>query len=259
MRVLVVAALLLLAQLPVGRPCWAQRPPPGDADGDSTAGPAGDGTLAPAGVPPSETQVPPSGPLETPPSDDALENARRPPLHVDYLAYGVAVTADLLADAGATCRQEASTPTPCILGSGGGLVLRGGYRSPGPWYIGGAYQFSTTDSDNLYRLGILQQLRAEMRYLFDFGYRTAPYATWGVGGVVYGNEWGVETGGGSAFVGAGFETQLSRLVLLGMAIQYQPVVFAGFTDTANYERDPGLAHYFRIELQLEIRSELSRE
>ncbi len=230
MKVPIFAAAVLMAELSWASPCRAQEEP---------------------------AASPPDPPTEQP--GELGEGPRRPRLHVDYFAYGVAVSADLLADPGATCRQESGLPTPCILGSGGGLVLRAGYRSSGPWYVGGAYQFSATDSDNLYRLGTLQQLRAEMRYIFDVGYRTAPYVTWGVGGAIYGNEWGVETGGGSAFLGGGFETQLSRLVLLGMGIHYQPVVFAGFTDTAGFDRDPGLAHYFRIELQLEIRSELSRQ
>lgn len=182
-----------------------------------------------------------------------------PPLHIDYVSYGLAVTVDLMADAGGTCRQSGgSEPVPCILGSGGGLVLRGGYRSPGPWYVGGAYQFSKTDSSNLYRLAILQQLRAEMRYVFDLGYQSSPYVIWGLGGVVYGNEWGVETGGGTAFAGVGVEMQLARLVSLGIAIHYQPMILAGFRDTANYERSPGLAQYFRIEFQVEVKSELTR-
>ena len=182
-----------------------------------------------------------------------------PPLHIDYVSYGLAVTVDLMADAGGTCRQSGgSEPVPCILGSGGGLVLRGGYRSPGPWYVGGAYQFSKTDSSNLYRLAILQQLRAEMRYVFDLGYQSSPYVIWGLGGVVYGNEWGVETGGGTAFGGVGVEMQLARLVSLGIAIHYQPMILAGFRDTANYERSPGLAQYFRIEFQVEVKSELTR-
>ncbi|MEZ4446777.1 MAG: hypothetical protein R3B72_47300 [Polyangiaceae bacterium] len=198
---------------------------------------------------------------EAAPPDDVLiphGPPKPPPLHVDYAEYGVAVTADLMADAGATCRQGGDKRVPCILGSGGGLVLRGGYKSPGPWYIGGAYQFSKTDSENLYRLAILQQLRAEMRYSFDLGYRVAPYVTWGLGGVVYGNEWGVETGGGTAFAGVGMEMQLSRLVQLGMAVHYQPMIFAGFVDTASIERDPGLAQFVRIEFHVEVRSELSR-
>jgi hypothetical protein len=97
-----------------------------------------------------------------------------------------------------------------------------------------------------------------MRYMLNMGYRTSPYVTWGVGGVVYGNEWGVETGGATVLGGVGVEFQVSRLIVLGAAAYYQPMVFAGWTDTANFERDPGLAQYMRLELQLELRSELTR-
>jgi hypothetical protein len=217
----------------------------------ATAQPSPEPDEAPLAPPPRRVAAGPSfgatGGGETRP--------QAPPLHIDYASYGLAVSGDVLADAGATCRQTPGQETiPCILGSGGGLVLRGGYRSPGPWYIGGAYQFSKTDSSNLYRLGILQQLRGEMRYMLNMGYRTSPYVTWGVGGVVYGNEWGVETGGATVLGGVGVEFQVSRLIVLGAAAYYQPMVFAGWTDTANFERDPGLAQYMRLEL----RSELTR-
>jgi hypothetical protein len=189
------------------------------------------------------------------PAGEPVARSSPPPLHVDYASYGVAVTADILAEAGATCADPA---TPCILGGGGGLVLRGGYRSPGPWYLGGAYQFSKTDSDNLYRLAILQQLRAEARYMLDMGYRARPYATFGLGGVIYGNEWGAETGGGTVLGGIGVEIEVSRLALVGVAAFYQPIVFAAFRDTAEFDRAAGVAHYVRLEIQFEIRSELSR-
>ena len=78
---------------------------------------------------------------------------------------------------GVTKRLRIPRPKPCILGSGGGLAIRAGYRNPGPWYIGGAYEFTKMDSSNLYRLGIFQQLRFEMRYLLDTGYRASPYLT----------------------------------------------------------------------------------
>ena len=94
--------------------------------------------------------------------------------------------------------------------------------------------------------------------MFDLGYRTTPYATWGAGGVVYGNEWGVETGGGTFLAGIGAEVQLSRLAMIGVALVYQPVVLAGWKDTANYVRAAGVAQYLRLELQVEIRSELTR-
>jgi hypothetical protein len=91
--------------------------------------------------------------------------------------------------------------------------------------------------------------------MLELGYRTVPFATFGAGGVAYGNELGVETGGGTAFVGLGAEVQLSRLAVLGLCARYQPMLFAGFTDTAGYDRTFGVAHYGALELQLEIRTE----
>ncbi len=130
-------------------------------------------------------------------------------------------------DPGAACPRSGPLYA-CILGSGGGLAIRGGYRSPGPWYFGGAYQFTKMDSSNLYRLGIFQQLRAEMRYLPDIGYRAAPYFSAGIGGVAYGNEWGVETGGALIFGGVGVELEVSRRAVLGVSCVYRPVLLAGW-------------------------------
>lgn len=177
-------------------------------------------------------------------------------MHVDYAQYGVAITAEMNVGSGATCSSNAVKP--CILGSGGGLAIRGGYRSPGPWYVGGAYEFSKMDSSNLYRLGILQQLRFELRYLPDIGYRTAPYVSWGVGGVLYGNEWGAETGGAMVFLGAGVSLEITRLAVLGLALNYKPVLMAGWTDTANQQRETGLAQFVGLEIQLELRTEIAR-
>lgn len=184
----------------------------------------------------------------------APASAPRPaPFYLGYASYGVALTADALIHPGATCALS----EPCILGGGGGLALRGGFRWPGAWYLGGAYQVSRTDSANLYRLATLQQLRVELRYMLDMGFRAAPYATWGAGAVAYGNELGVETGGATAFAGLGVELQLSRLAVIGIAARYQPTLLAGFTDTAGYDRSFGLAHYGTLEFQLEIRREVS--
>ena len=201
----------------------------------------------------SAASAEPAAPVERP----APARPRPPPLHVEYVQYGVALAAEINLSSGASC-PEGPNVRPCILGSGGGLAIRGGYRSPGPWYFGGAYEFIKMDSGNLYRLGIFQQLRAEMRYLPDMGYRAQPYASWGVGGVAYGNEWGVETGGFLGFFGAGVEIEVSRLAVLGMGVVYRPVVLAGWTDTAGQARDWGLAQFLGIEFLLEVRTELGR-
>jgi len=227
-------------------PAWAEPdaslPPPAMVEGAASP---------PASSPPPAPLPPASSPPL--PAPDPL---RPPPLHVEYAQYGVALTATMPLSTGATC---SSANPPCILGAGGGLAIRGGFRSSGPWYIGGAYEFTKMDSGNLYRLGIFQQLRFEMRYLPDTGYRTAPFMTWGVGGLAYGNEWGVETGGALLFFGGGIEVQISRVALLGLALLYRPALIAGWIDTAGIERPLGLAQFLGIELQLELRSETGRK
>jgi hypothetical protein len=181
-------------------------------------------------------------------------------MHVEYAQYGVALTAEMLFSTGASCPETTTSgkTIPCILGSGGGLTIRGGYRSPGPWYIGGAYEFVKMDSSNLYRLGIFQQARAEMRYMLETGYRANPYVAWGLGAVGYGNEWGIETGGGVLMLGAGVEIEVSRLAVLGVGLSYRPVLLAGWTDTAGFARKTGVAQFFALDLVLEVRSELGR-
>jgi hypothetical protein len=181
---------------------------------------------------------------------------RPPPLHVEYAQWGAAISSRVDMSSGATCGS--AVKQPCILGSGGGMAIRGGYRSPGPWYVGGAYEFTKMDSGNLYRLGIFQELRAEMRYLPDTGYRASPYVIAGVGAAVYGNEWRVETGGAVLVLGGGVKFEVSRKAHIGLGFTYRPVLLAGWTDTAKIVRPTGLAQFLGIEFQLEVRTELNR-
>lgn len=194
-------------------------------------------------------------------AEASVEKPRPPPLHVEYAQYGVAFAVESVISAGATCPDPMTAPVkpkPCILGSGGGLTIRGGYRYPGPWYIGGAYEFTKMDSSNLYRLGIFQQLRAEMRYQPDVGYRASPYFQWGFGAVLYGNEWGAETGGGQLFAGLGVEIEVSRLAVVGIGLVYRPTLLASWKDTAGQERPLGVAQFLGVDLILEVRSVLGR-
>ena len=183
---------------------------------------------------------------------------RRPsPLQVDYAQYGLGLGGDINLTSGRICPPGAFTP--CILGSGGGLGIRGGYRPSGPWYFGAAYQFSKLDSNNLFRVAIFQQLRGEMRYFVDFGSRVTPYVEWGVGGVMYGNEWGADTGGAMAMAGGGIEFEITRFALVGLDISYDPVLLAGYTDTTGQKRETGISQFLRLELRVELRTELGRE
>src|SRR4029079_2891142 len=95
-------------------------------------------------------------------------------------------------------------------------------------------------------------------YLLDFGYRASPYVTWGAGAVLYGNEWGGETGGGLLVAGVGVEVEVSRLAVLGIGFVYRPTLLAAWKDTAGQERPLGVAQFVGGDLILEVRLAVGR-
>ena len=191
----------------------------------------------------------------------AEESQRPPPNNVEYFQYGVGVAVEKLASGGDVC--PAGAKTPCILGSGGGLAIRMGYRARGPWYVGGAYEFTRMDSSNLLRLAILQQLRGEARYYLDAGNRLTPYAVLGFGGAFYGNEWNVSAGGPTLSAGLGLEFQVTQSTVIGGALGYRAFLLHHWTDSTGQDRADrylgfGLAHTIGFELTLELRDPLAR-
>lgn len=195
----------------------------------------------------------------------AQQSQRPPPNNVEYFQYGVAVALEKLVSGGDVCptMNGDQKATPCILGSGGGLAIRMGYRSRGPWYLGGAYQFTRMDSSNLLRLGILQQLRGEARYYLDRGNRLTPYGSLGFGAVFYGNEWKVSSGGPTLSAGLGLEFQITQSTVIGLALGYRSFLFHHWTDSTGQVRADaylgfGFAHTVGLELTLELRSPLAR-
>jgi hypothetical protein len=179
----------------------------------------------------------------------------------DALQFGVAFAAETIASPGDVCPPSGTAP--CILGSGGGVAIRVGYRAGDPWYLGGAYEFSRHESSSVLRLAILQQLRAEARYYFDYGDRATGFVAAGFGGHLYGSEWGAVTGGALGMAGGGVELQLSPKTMIGGAVLYRALVPRAFTDTAGQRRADGLlgfgfAHVIGLELTLEVRDPFIR-
>ena len=191
----------------------------------------------------------------------AEESQRPPPNNVEYFQYGVGVAVEKLASGADVCPSAAKTP--CIMGSGGGLAIRMGYRSRGPWYFGGAYEFTRMDSSNLLRLAILQQLRGEARYYLDAGNRLTPYIATGFGAAFYGNEWNVSAGGPTLSAGLGLEFQVTQSTVIGGALGYRAFLLHHWKDSTGQERANrylgfGLAHTIGFELTLELRDPLAR-
>ncbi len=166
-----------------------------------------------------------------------------------------------MANAGDVCPTDAVAP--CILGSGVGPVVRVGYRSRGPWYVGGAYEFSRQDSSNLLRLAILQQLRAEGRWYAPTGARIHALGVGSLGAVLYGNEWGRDPGGVGASAGIGLEVEASRTTVLVGTLSYRALMLRGWTDGADQRRADrylgfGFAHLLTLEIGVEARGPLAR-
>jgi hypothetical protein len=186
---------------------------------------------------------------------------KAPPNSLEYFQYGVALALETVGSAADVCPSGGSAP--CILGSGGGLAIRAGYRSRGPWSVGGAYEFSRHDSSNLLRLAILQQVRGEARYYMDQSTRLTPYFGMGAGLALYGSEWGASTGGVVATLGVGLEFQITQSTVVGFAPMYRAFLLRNFTDSAGQHRADeyfgfGLAHFIALELVFEVREPLPR-
>lgn len=179
-----------------------------------------------------------------------LQNAPPPPTNVVFVQYGVSLTAEVVSAAGPICDNVG---VPCILGPGGGVAARLGWRGAGALYFGGAYELSKQDPNKLLRLAILQQARAEGRYYFVSGRLTEPYVSAGLGVAGYGNEWGVDTWGPGAFIGFGVETQLTRRTVVGVALAYRLLYFQQFRDTTGAERDAGISQLIGVDFVLEQR------
>ncbi len=172
-------------------------------------------------------------------------------LETGSVQYGAALAAELLASPGAICPSGAAVP--CVIGSGGGLAVRAGYRFHSPFYMGGSYEFSKQDAHKSITVAILQQMRAEARWYLPFRGVYVPFVTGGTGVVGYGGQFALETIGGMAFLGIGLELQLSRESVMAFIVSYRPIVLLTWEDTARLERPTGVLSMVGLELALEQR------
>ncbi|HZU84321.1 MAG TPA: hypothetical protein VE987_15435 [Polyangiaceae bacterium] len=193
------------------------------------------------GRPPSQQPIAPE-PAGPPP----------PPSERSYLQYGVALVAEIVASPGPAC---AAGPN-CILGSGGGMVARAGWRPTEALYIGGAYEMTKQDPHQLYRLAILQQLRGEVRWYFPTGRESSPFLLFGAGVSGYGNDWlPVDTSGPNGTLGGGLELQLGGPVLV-LSLAYRPTYLHSWVDSSTIEHDAGIAHFVSFEAAIEAQDNL---
>jgi hypothetical protein len=178
-----------------------------------------------------------------------------------YVQYGAALAAEIVANAGPACAGagDPGNPTPCILGSGGGIAARAGWRPNETWYLGGAYEVSKQDPHGLYRLALLQQARAEMRRYLPTGHALSPFLLAGAGVGGYGNGWWplgkVDTWGPSGTLGGGVELQLGGPVLV-VSLAYRPMYLNSWYDSSTLYHASGVAHFVGLEAAIEAQDTL---
>jgi hypothetical protein len=177
-----------------------------------------------------------------------MEQAANPPTtERPRLQYGIAFTIEDVVAPGPICEPG----DPCILGSGGGVLVRVGWRPSERLYVGGAYELSKQEPDKLYRLGILQQARGEARRYFPTGHSTTPFVLLGAGLAGYGDEWAVDTWGPSLMLGAGLEVEVSAALLFDFSLAYRPVYLQHYVDSSTLSHGAGVAQLFVVELAIE--------
>jgi hypothetical protein len=177
--------------------------------------------------------------------------ATPPPSQDKYVQYGVGLAAEGVLSAGPVCNGSQN----CILGSGGGLAVRVGWRPANIFYLGGAYEMSKQDPNQLYRLGILQQARFEARRFFPTGKELSPFVLLGAGVSGYGDTWGIDTWGGNATFGGGVEVELGGPVL-EVSLAYRPMYFQAWVDSSHTSHDAGIAHFLGLEVSIEAKDRI---
>ncbi len=207
--------------------------------------------------------VPASASADEPSFDTGQQAPVPPQSRRAYLQYGVALAAEGVASAGPICGQVSilslfaplTSPSNCILGSGGGVSARAGWRASELLYLGGAYETTKQDPNQLYRLGILQQVRAEGRRYFPSGRDVTPFVLLAAGLHGYGNEWSIDTWGVNGSAGAGVEVELGGPVLV-VSLAYRAMYFRSWTDTGEIPHDSGVAQFLAFEVSVEARDAL---
>jgi hypothetical protein len=176
-------------------------------------------------------------------------------LQTGHFQYGAGLTAEMVASAGAVCSD---TPeAPCVVGSGGGLSVRFGYRYHAPFFLGAAYECSKLDAHKAVVLPILQQLRAEARYYIPALLPHSPFLVLGGGAAGYGNEWSVQTVGGMLIGGVGVEWYLSETTALTTTLTYRPMLLKAWVDPTGQNRPSGVISFVGIEVSVEQRQAAS--
>lgn len=123
--------------------------------------------------------------------------------------------------------------TECLLGQGVGfgISLERQWAS-GP-AIGFRYDAWFVDTATIYELGVLQALQAYTRYVFSGSDALQPYLFAGIGGVLFGDSFGVSTVGLIGELGPGAELEISPTTSITCSVPLSLLVASEFQTSAD--------------------------
>lgn len=191
----------------------------------------------PARAQPSDA-LPPAHHVEPPPAPES----RDPELNAELRV-------------GAVMPLESSDICPgralCVLGAGGTFGVEIERRWPMGLGISVAYDGWFVDSGGVFELGVVQIVRAAIRYVFTTDLAVHPWVQIGAGALWFGDTLLVSTVGGAANGGAGVEIELTDIVALTGSAQTWFFTTSPFTtDRDRIRRSAGQG--LNVALQLSV-------
>lgn len=131
--------------------------------------------------------------------------------------------------------REALCPTgaQCIFNGGIGVGGELERRWPSGLALGGGYDMALIDSGSVYELGVLQTLRVAGRYIFSDGSLLHPFVGVAVGGLVFGETFGVDAFGVLLDLTVGVEIELTESFWLSASVPWRMLTTGQFTTEAD--------------------------
>ncbi len=123
--------------------------------------------------------------------------------------------------------------TECVLGQGFGFGVSLERRWASGPSVGFRYDAWFVDAATVYELGVLQALQAYGRYAFVSGDALQPYFFVGIGGVLFGDSFGVSTVGLIGELGPGIEIELSPTTSLTCSVPTSLIIMSEFQSAAD--------------------------
>lgn len=158
----------------------------------------------------------PAGAFEVPPAVESLEPVLSGAL---YLGFSLPL------ENGALCPSAAE----CVYSNGGGVGGHVERRWPSGPAVGLAYELGFVNSNGVFELGLIQELRGQAKYYFLPRSLVHPFVGGGVGAVIFGDTFRVATAGVSVTAIVGLELELTELLSAFVTLPVRAIRFAPFT------------------------------